>query len=158
MVGRRERVIGTLIVWVAVAIALVTTVGRFDWIYVYPNSLWFNPIGVVTGAASEDVGQLLSSLSTFTSELYTQMSQTAQMELLLYTHYILVVSAVLLLGGVLSTMFIWRSVIVPSTWSEKLSREKEQIEHQNRAVTVRLDDDGELIHTEIEPQSRQNHR
>src|SRR5262245_47511195 len=108
MVRRRDRVVGTLLIWLAVVLALTMMIGRLNWAAIEMRNFWYYAGNVVTGASSEEANQLLNEISEITNQLASQTQQIAQTELLIYLPYILLITAVLLIGGVLSTIFIWR--------------------------------------------------
>ena len=144
MVRRRERVIGTLLVWIGVLISLAMILDRLNYARITMQNNWYYSGGVVTGASSEEALRLLEEHQELSQEIWMQINQFAQAELLAYFPYIFLLMAVLLVGGVLSTMFIWRSVVVPEAISEMVSeKQAEMREEEGRSLV--LDDDGELV-------------
>lgn len=156
MLQKRDRVIATLLVWIAVLVALSMAIGRLSFIALDMWGMWYHPGSVITGATSEEAMRILNDFQTFNSELYNQTQQFARAEMLAYLPYVVLIGAVLLVGGVLSTMFIWRSVAVPAEVREAIAAGKDQT--IRRPEVFELDDDGELIQTEIDSQPSRNHR
>lgn len=154
MVRRRDRVVGTLLIWLAVLLSLTMIIGRLNWAAIEMRNFWYYAGNVVTGASSEEANRLLNEISQITGELSSQTQQIAQTELLIYMPYILLIAAALLLGGVLSTIFIWRSVLVPAEVSEAIAERHSA----PRSIDALLDDDGELIQPESDVHPAQNHR
>jgi hypothetical protein len=73
---------------------------------------------------------------------------------------VLLILIVLLTGAVLSTLFIWRSVIVPAGVNEVVAAKHAQSSDQadRRTLASLLDDDGELVEPIADVQPIQNQR
>lgn len=158
MVRKRDRVISTLLVWIAVVMAMAMIIGRLNWAAIEMRNFWYYSGNVVTGASQEEATQILQDINIFTGELSSQAQQIAQAELFVYLPYVLLIGAVLLIGGVLSTMFIWRSVIVPAEVSEAIAEKNAANQIAPRSIETLLDDDGELLNPETDTPPLQNHR
>src|SRR5690606_41098710 len=98
MVRKTDRVIGTLVIWIAVLVMMAWTLGRLTYPFVQVQNAWYHA-SVVTGATSEEALQIFEDLQHVNSELFLQVNQFAQAEMLNYLPYILLVSAILLAGG-----------------------------------------------------------
>lgn len=161
MVRKRDRVIGTLAIWVAVLITVSMVIDRMNFARLNMQNNWYYSGSVVVGQDSEAAMQIWQDLQSISSEIFTQTQQIAQAELFnYYFPYILLILGVLLIGAVLSTLFIWRSVIVPAGVSEVVAaRNAQSHEREDRTpVASLLDDDGELIEPLPDAQSIQNRR
>jgi hypothetical protein len=150
MVRKSERVIGTLLVWIGVLVSLSMMFDRLNYARVMIQNNWYYSGGVVMGAESTEAGlRILEDHQHLSQEIWMQVNQFAQAELLTYFPYLLLIGAALLLGGVLSTMFIWRSVVVPQEVSDMIA-EKQAVIHEAetaRSLSSLLDDDGEIADT-----------
>jgi hypothetical protein len=145
MVRRRERVIGTLLVWIAVLISLSMILDRLNYARIMMQNNWYYSGGVVTGTSSTEEGlRILEAHQDLSQEIWVQVNQFAQAELLTYFPYLLLIGAVLLLGGVLSTMFIWRSVVVPEAINEMVAEKQAAMNEPETEHSLVLEDDGEL--------------
>jgi len=112
MVRRQERLIATLLVWIATLLALSAILERLLRPNLDMQNNWYYYAPVVTGENAEEASQAISRIQDISSSVYYQIQQFAHSELLQYSPAILFVSAAILLAAVLSTVFIWRSVIV----------------------------------------------
>lgn len=155
MVRKRDRVIATLVVWIAVFISMAVILGRLTGPGVDLQNFWYYSGNVVTGGSSEEAIAALDNLNKITAELQFQTQQYAQTAVFAYLPYIILLTIIFLGGGMLSTFFIWRSVAVPG---ELVERVKEYREGVPQPRAVHLDDDGELLHTAPESQPNQNDR
>ncbi|MBZ0286956.1 MAG: hypothetical protein K8I30_05035 [Anaerolineae bacterium] len=155
MVRKRDRVIATLIVWIGVLVAMAVILGRLTGPGLEMQNFWYYSGSVVTGGSSEEAMQVLDGINKITNDLQMQTRQYAQAELMAYLPYIVLLSAFFLAGGMLSTFFIWRSVVVPGALMDKVNLYKE-IESEPRAV--HLDDDGELVHMVMDAEGQQHNR
>jgi hypothetical protein len=114
------------------------------------QNFWYYSGSVVTGGSSEAAVELLNNINNFTIEIQSQTRQFAQAELLTYMPYIILLCALFLGGGLLCTIFIWRSVAVPGELVERVNAYKESASVP-QAQVVQLDDDGELVHISPSP-------
>jgi len=153
MVRKRDRVIGVLLVWVAILIGMALALERLTDLAVNDYNLWYGNFQVVTGANPEEANQALNGLQSLTNDLFFQTRQLGYSELFRYAPMILFIGATLLIGAMLSTLFIWRSVIVPETaippeeenaLKAKHHFSSHRIGHE-REVSAIVADDGELI-------------
>ncbi len=147
MIRKRDRVIGTLMIWVAAVVSMMLAVGRLNDTNVWANNYWYHAGNLVTGATPEEATRIVNELQSIGQGFYTQTRQFAQAEMLAYLPYILLIAAIVLAGALLSTMFIWRSVAVPAEISERIAGEA-ALEHThaaNESLAHLLDDDGELV-------------
>jgi hypothetical protein len=141
----------------AVALAKLTT---YPPLFMQNN--WYYSGNVVTGASSEEATRILQEIQNVSQGLYNQTQQFAQAEMFHYIPYILLICGILLAGGVISTFFIWRSVIVPTEVSEAIAAGEIQERKQRRtapgSLANLLSDDGELHDSEAEPLPEHNHQ
>lgn len=145
MVRRRERVIGTLLVWIGVLISLSMIFDRLNYARIMMQNNWFYSGGVVTGASSEEAMRLLEEHQALSQDIWRQINQFAQAETLTYFPFIFLLMVVLLVGGVLCTMFIWRSVVVPQEVGDMIAEKQAIINEQEAEHSLVLDDDGEFV-------------
>ncbi len=138
MIRKIDRVVGMLMIWVGVFISMIIIMTRLSYAHLVASNYWYYA-NVVSGATSEQAMRINDDLSTIGQQFYMQAQQFAQAELLTYLPYILLVAAMLLAGAVLSTFFIWRSVLVPDSVTEALVAE------DNRQSLTELLEDGELV-------------
>ena len=161
MVRKRDRVIGTLLIWIGILFTMGMTLDRMSGISITMQNNWYNRGDVVTGASQEEATRLLETLQNINNELFVQVQQFTQTELMTYLPYFLIISAVLLVGGVLSTYVIWRSVVVPEAISEAIAASKEEDEEAQtdaRSLASLLDDDGEIVTADSDFEPEHNHR
>lgn len=151
MVRKRDRVIATLVVWIGILIAMSAILGRFTGPGLDMQNFWYYSGNVVTGGSSEAAVEVLNNINNFTNDVQSQTRQFAQAELLAYMPYIILLSALFLGGGLLCTIFIWRSVAVPGELIERVNAYKESASAPEPHL-VHLDDDGELVHMPRESQ------
>ncbi|MEO8610824.1 MAG: hypothetical protein ABI690_23205 [Chloroflexota bacterium] len=156
MVRKRDRVIATLIVWIGVLVAMSVILGRLSGAALDMQNFWYYSGNVVTGGSSEEALQALNSINGMMNQLQFQTQQFAQAEMFAYLPYVVLLSAIFLGGGLLSTLFIWRSVAVPAELAERVKDYKEFVPPPR--TVVHLDDDGELIHMATHSQSTQNYQ
>jgi hypothetical protein len=161
MVRKRDRVIGTLLVWIAVLISMHSIIQALNYAPVYLQNYWYYSGNVVVGPNSEEAMQVWQDFQSISSSLFAQTQQIARTELFnYYFPYVLFILAILLIGAGLSTLFIWRSVIVPAAMSEAIAAKNSESHEQTdaRSLASLLDDDGEFIHPDADVQPTQNHR
>lgn len=161
MIRKRERVIGTLLVWIGILIAMGMTLDRMNYINIRMQNNYYNSGSVLTGANQQEATQLLETLQIINSELFFQVQAFTRAELTPYLPYFLLICAVLLIGGVLSTYFIWRSVVVPEALSEAIAAQREEDERETsgvRSLANLLDDDGEILTPDADFEPEHNHR
>src|SRR5690606_3791461 len=144
-----------------VLVMMAWTLGRLTYPFVQVQNAWYHA-SVVTGATSEEALQIFEDLQHVNSELFLQVNQFAQAEMLNYLPYILLVSAILLAGGVISTLFIWRSVIIPDAVSETIRASAAEADESSApdSLASLLDNDGELVTVAAQdmPQQRREER
>ncbi|MAS38087.1 MAG: hypothetical protein CL610_29090 [Anaerolineaceae bacterium] len=150
MVRKRERVLGTLIIWSAMLMMLVMLVERMTYPRIHMQNAWYS-YNIVTGATSEEATRILESFQTINSDIYNQLNGFAQAEMAGYLPYILLISGVLLAAGVISTLLLWRLAHVPASVRESMDVHTQE---DDTPLASLFDDDGELI-DELEP--AQNH-
>jgi hypothetical protein len=163
MIRKRDRVVGTLAVWIGILIAMGMILDRMNGVATNLQNNWYYGGNVVTGASPEEATRILGALQSMSNDLFLQVRQFTQAELLAYLPYFALLGLILLAGGVLSTLFIWRSVSVPAQISEAIaSRMAEDVEGDGKQSTIQslanlLDDDGELhaVDTTSQPISHQ---
>lgn len=150
MVRKRERVLGTLIIWSAMLLMLVMLVERMTYPRIHMQNAWYS-YNIVTGATSEEATRILESFQTINSDIYNQLNGFAQAEMAGYLPYILLISGVLLAAGVISTLLLWRLAHVPASVRESMDAHTRE---DDTPLASLFNDDGELI-DELEP--AQNH-
>ena len=159
MVRRHERVIATLLVWIAELLAVSFTFDRLNAIRVQIENAWYFSGGVIAAATSEEAAQVMEEFQRLSSEVYSKAQILARAELAAYYPYILLICAMLLLGGIISTLVIWRSVIVPDKLKDMVEAYQEAEDDAQPAaqsLASLLDADGEIPETfQPEPQQRQ---
>jgi hypothetical protein len=151
MIRRRDRVVGTLAIWVTMLIAMGMMLDRMNIINISMQNAWYYAGSVVTGASSEEAMRILENLQHISNQYYTQTQQFARAELLNYFPLIIILCIILLAGAVVSTYFIWRSVAVPAEVSERIEARKSQ--EATKSLAALLNEDGEII-----PEPERNHR
>lgn len=152
MVRRRERVIGTLLVWVMLLVSMGMLIDRLNYSRVDSVYHWFNASNVVTGADPAEAQRLIDSARELSNTVYLETRHFAQLELSSYTPLFILVFGLLLLGGVLATFFIWRSVVVPVAVADL---DLGQPERSTQPMRSLLSDDGELLDSDL-PQAQYN--
>lgn len=149
MVRKSERVIGTLMIWIAVPIAMLAALDRLNIVRVHMQNAWYHSTGVVTGAISPEEGiQLMNELQQVNNDLYFQVQQFAGAEMFNYLPYLLLICAILLVGAIVSTMLIWRSVVVPEAMRQAIAAAEEDAEEtaaDHTSLASLLNDEGELL-------------
>lgn len=154
MVSRRDRVIGVLLVWIAICFGMAMALGRLAQPAINQYNVWYWNFPVVTGADPEQANEVIREMNAVSNDLFYQVQQFANAEILQYAPLILFTGATLLIGALLSTWFIWRSVIVPATRDEgntldSKHRFASRSANDEPDIAVVVADDGELI--EYEP-------
>ena len=162
MVRKRDRVIGTLLIWIAVLITMGMALGRLTG---YPpmflQNNWYYSGNVVTGASSEEATRILQEIQNVSQELFNEAQQFAQAEVFQYIPYVLLICGILLAGAVISTFFIWRAVLVPTEVSEAIAAGDIPDRRRRTApesLAKLLSDDGELHDSASDPQPERNHQ
>ncbi len=146
MVRKRDRVIGILVVWIGVFFGMAMALGRLAQPAINHYNVWYWNFQVVTGADPEEASEVIQGMQSVSNDLYYQVQQFANDEILQYAPLILFTGAILLIGALLSTWFIWRAVIVPEATSEEENSLKANLPFLHRtAESAVVDDDGELI-------------
>lgn len=160
MIRKRDRVIGTLAVWIGITLAMGMILDRMNGIAINMLNNWYYAGNVVTGASPEEATQILQAFQTMADGLYRQVRGFAQVELLAYLPYFALLGLLLLVAGVLSTLFIWRSVIVPDQISETIAAGMSEDDAQSpkQSLASLLDDDGEIADVDTDFQPVSNHR
>jgi hypothetical protein len=160
MVRKQDRVIGTLVIWIAVSVILSMILDRLNYARLDLINHWYYSGAAVAGTTAEDATRILEELQQVGGDIFAQTQAMARAELLQYFPYILLICAVVIIGGVLSTLFIWRSVIVPAALHETLTQYHKQDAEQpvSRSLANLLNDDGELAEADDDRQPERNHR
>ena len=160
MVRKRDRVVGTLAIWVAVLITVSMVIDRLNYARLNLQNNWYYSGSVVVGQDSEAALQIWEDLQSISSDIFMQTQQIAQADMIdYYFPYVLLILAALLIGAVLSTLFIWRSVIVPAAVSEVMAANSRNRDQADRTpLATLLDDDGELVEPVADVQPVQNQR
>lgn len=155
MVRKRDRLIGTLVIWIAVFVAMSKIFDGLNYAPIWMQNYWYQSGGVVVGEDSATAMQIWEDFQSVSSGLFDQTRQIAQTDLFeYYLPYLLLLVLVLLVGAVLSTFFIWRSVIVP----EAIASARRHEQSEPTPVASLLDDDGELMEPLADLQPVQNQR
>jgi len=154
MVRRRDRVVGTLAIWTAVLVVLGIMLDRLNIINLQMQNFWYYTGSVVTGGSSEEAMEALQSLQNINNQYYGETLKFARAELLNYFPLIIILCAVLITAAVISTYFIWRSVVVPAEVSERIEARKTAERESARPLSALLNEDGEII----PPEPEHNHR
>lgn len=146
MIRKHERIIATLLIWIAELIAIAFVLDRLTGVRVQMENAWYYSGSVVTGATFQEATQVMEELQSVTGSLFMHARTIAQAELMPYAPYILLICAILLIGGVLSTLFVWRSVIVPDRLKEMLNtiENDEDLQSSAQSLASLLEDDGEV--------------
>ncbi len=156
MVRRQERLIATLLVWIATLFALLAVLERFTRPILDIQNNWYYVSSVVTSQNPEEANQAINSIQEISNNIYFQTQQFANSELLTYSPAVLVVGAALLIAATLSTMFIWRSVIVPNMETASDSAALGKIKARgSRLRELPLGDENEDI-SDLEPSASRN--
>jgi hypothetical protein len=158
MVRKRDRVIGTLLVWIGVLISTSMVLDRLNYARLDLQNNWYYTGGVLTGVSSEEANEILQNVQSISTEIYFQTQNFVKAELFTYWPYFLLIIGLLLAAGVVSTLFIWRSVIVPAEVREMIAANDYGESQPARSLATLLDDDGELVPLEDDPQPATNHR
>jgi hypothetical protein len=154
MIRKRDRVVGTLAIWAGALIAMGMTLDRMNFINIQMENAWYYTGSVVTGASSEEAMKILEDVQQISNQYFTQTQQFARAELLAYFPLIVIVCMVLIAAAVISTYFIWRSVVVPVEVSERIEARKSTGEKSTTTLASLLNADGEII----PEQPEHNHR
>jgi hypothetical protein len=113
MPRRTQRLIATLLVWIAILFTAGTVVSRIASPPVNSWNAWYTYGNIVAEGDPEQANQLLTDIQQLANDVY-QQSQAIAMGLYgQYALWLLVILAILLVGGVVATFFIWRSVALP---------------------------------------------
>lgn len=160
MVRKRDRVIGTLVIWIAVIAAMSRIFEVLNRAPFHLHNSWYASGSVLVGQDSESALRVWEDVQSMSSNIYTQTYQFIQTELFSnHLPYLLLIVAALLVGAVIGTLFIWRSVIVPAGMSESIVIRTRSNEREERPpITALLEDDGELIEPIADPEPTHNHR
>ena len=160
MIRKRDRVIGTLAIWLGILVVLGMILDRMNGIAFSMLHTWYHAGNVVTGASPEEATRILEAFQALNNDLFIQVRQFTQAEMLAYLPYFVVLAIILLAGGVLSTMFIWRSVAVPTQISEAITAHRAADEEQptNQSLASLLDDDGEIRDADPDYQTTKNYQ
>lgn len=156
MIRKRDRVVGTLAIWVGALIAMGMMLDRMNSINISMQNAWYYTGSVVTGASSEEAIKILNDLQSLSNDYYTQTQQFVRAEMLTYFPLIVILCMILITAVVVSTYFIWRSVAVPEEVSERIEARKSAAEKPTTSLANLLNEDGELIPEPEQPE--QNHR
>lgn len=133
-------------------ISMTVIVARLNYAHLMTSNYWYYA-NVISGTTPEQATRINNDLSSIGQEFSMQAQHFAQAELLTYLPYILLVTAILLIGGVLSTFLIWRSASVPDSISEVITAE------DTRQSLTELLEDGELVDLAADGQNaRKEHR
>ena len=93
MIRKRERVIGTLLVWIGILIAMGMTLDRMNGIHIWMQNNRYSSGNIVTGASQEEATQLLETLQSINNELFFQVRQFTFTELIPYLPYFALIGA-----------------------------------------------------------------
>lgn len=154
MIRKRDRVVGTLAIWLGAVIALGMMVDRLNIINIQMQNFWYYTGSVVTGGSSEEAMQSLQNLQSINNQIHMQTQQFARAELLQYFPFIAILCLVLIAAAVISTYFIWRTVAVPAEVSERIEARRSTGGKPTTSLATLLNEDGEIIPEEPE----RNHR
>lgn len=160
MVRKRDRVIGTLLIWIGILITMSMILDRMNSISLYLQNNWYNSVNVVTGADPAEATQLFENIQSISNDLYFQVRQIAFYELTAYLPVFVFIGIALLVAGILSTYFIWRSVVVPEAIRETIAAHQEEGNQEpssRQSLANLLDDDGEILAPTPDLEPEQNH-
>jgi hypothetical protein len=148
MPRRTQRLIATLLVWIAILFTVGIVLGRvgFTWINSYSGAYW--PGNVVTGGDAETATRLLGQIQEVNNEVWQQSQMIASELYTQYALWMIALVAIMLAGAVISTFFIWRSVYLP----EMQSPADESLLRAGKRHL--LDDDDEASPSESTPATR----
>lgn len=138
MVRRYERVIATLLIWIAVLVAFTGLIERFSRPIINFQNNWYYFSPVVTGADADEANQAISAVQNTSNQISHQIQAFTEAEILKYTPVLLIVGAVLLIAACVCTFIIWRSIVLPemqhvsdSMALGKLKQQMRQRSHEN---------------------------
>ncbi len=151
MISRRDRLIGTLIVWLAMFMMLAFLVQQFTAPEVNTWNNWYG-FGAITAAEPEKATRAFEALNTFGNITYQSAHALVTEEMRAYAPLLLVLVLALIGAVMTSTYIIWRSVIIPH--SVEIEIEKHRMTPQSAYEPGRaLNNDLEAkpsLETEIE--------
>jgi len=144
MIRKRDRVVGTLAIWIGVLLAMGIMLDRLNIINIQMQNYWYYTGGVVTGTSSEEAMQVLQDLQRINNLYYGETQQFARAELFQYFPLVMLLLILLLVAAVISTYFIWRSVAVPVEVSERIEARRERERENTTSLANLLNEDGEI--------------
>jgi hypothetical protein len=113
MPRRSQRLIATLLIWIAILITVGVVVSRIAEPPVETWNAWYGYGNIVADGNAEAAAQTLNDISQMGSTLW-QESRLIAMELYgQYAAWLLVIIGILLTGGIASTYLLWRGVYLP---------------------------------------------
>lgn len=156
MVRKQERLMATLIVWAMTGLGLLSVMERFTRPILDVQNNWYYVSSVVTSQDPEAATQAINNIHEVSNNIFFQIQQFANSELLTYSPAVLVIGAALFIAATLCTMFIWRGVIVPDIEdsSDKLALGKMKAQGSRLRNIDAHDDEHEIY--DSEPTASQN--
>jgi len=115
MPRRTQRLIATLLVWIAMLMTVGIVVSRIATPEVYPMNAWYPYGGMVTGTDPETANRLMQQIGAVTDGIWDSGRSLAMEYYGMYAVWLIAIVAILLMGGVAATYFIWRSAQLPDS-------------------------------------------
>ena len=151
MISRRDRLIGTFIVWFVMFMALALLMQQFTAPEANVWNNWFG-FGAISAADPEQASRAFEALNAFSSTTYQSSQALIAEQMQAYLPLLLLLVTALIGAALTSTYIIWRSVMIPNSVEIEIEKRKmlPQSAHEPAPVT---DDDLEAepsLETEIE--------
>lgn len=113
MVRKYDRIVGTLLIWIAIPIAILTLLNYFLAPRIGWQNAWYWPVSIITTNDPEAAGRALQAIDEISYNIQTSLDQFARDEVWHYAPLLLLIMLTVLAAGALCTYFIWRSVRLP---------------------------------------------
>lgn len=118
MLRKYDRILGTLIIWIAILFSMYFLLGAFTYPRVSSQNVWYWPGNVVVSSDPDAANKAMQSLNAVSDKLYWTVDSFTRNELLAYWPALLVIAVILLAGGLVGTYFIWRHARLPELNSQ----------------------------------------
>lgn len=148
MPRRTQRLIATLLVWIAILLTTGVIVSRAGLLEITSSIGGYWPSNVVTGGDAETVAGLLGRIQSINNEVWSQTQTMANELYTTYALWLVLMIGIILAGAVISTFFIWRSVYL----SESQTPTEESIMQAGKRRL--LEDDDESVNGDSLPAAK----
>jgi hypothetical protein len=113
MPRRTQRLIATLLIWLAVLITAGTVLSRIASPITSLNNAWYGVGNIVADGDVETANRLMNDLQQLANSLWPRSQQLAQEAYGQYIPWLMLMVGIILVGGMTATYIIWRSVYLP---------------------------------------------